>query len=192
MTKQLTVIAGPNGSGKTTFAREFLSQHAALYLGADAIAEALSPGSPEAARVAAGRLFLERVDEALAGDRPLAIESTLSGRCFGRVLEQARRSGFSTTIVFLFLDSPETCIARVKQRVRQGGHPVPEADIRRRFRRSLQNFWGGYRLLADDWALVYNSGSHFQDVAFGSHEEVQVRDATAFQRFLNLLAESDA
>jgi predicted ABC-type ATPase len=192
MVKQLTVIAGPNGSGKTTLAREYLSQHEAVYLGADAIAEELSPGTPELAQMPAGRLFLCGLEDALHHDRSLVVESTLSGRSFARVIRLAKKRGFTVTIVFLFLDSADTCVARVQQRKRQGGHGVPESDIRRRFDRSLRNFWMVYRLLADDWAIVYNAASDFQDVAFGAGGNMSVRDEAMFRQFIELAGLSES
>ncbi len=187
MRKHLTVVAGPNGAGKTTLAHAFLSQHDALYLGADAIAEELSPGVPERAQVAAGRRFLTAIEDALEQDRSLVVESTLAGRSFCRILERAQERGFATTIIYLFLDSADTCVARVQERKRKGGHGVPEPDIRRRFDRSLRNFWATYRLLVDDWALVYNAGSDFQDVAFGAAAERSIRDEPLYQRFVDLV-----
>jgi predicted ABC-type ATPase len=192
MGNQLTVIAGPNGSGKTTLAQEYLSQHAALYLGADAIAEKLSPGSPESAQLLAGRRFLMAVQDALHHDRSLVVESTLSGKSFGRVIRLARERGFATTIVFLFVDSADTCVARVQERKRKGGHGVPETDIRRRFDRSLRNFWSTYRFLADDWVVMYNAGSEFQDVAFEAGGNVSICDETLFQQFIDLVGRTEA
>ena len=126
--------------------------------------------------------------EALHANHSLVIETTLSGRSFGHIVEMARQREFVITIVFLFLDSADTCVARVKERKRKGGHDVPESDVRRRFHRSLRNFWGKYRFLADDWAVVYNAGSDFQDVAFGARETVSVRDEALFRRFIELLS----
>lgn len=187
MSKHLTVVAGPNGAGKTTLAHALLAQQDAMYLGADAIAEELSPGVPERAQVAAGRRFLTAIEGALEHERSLVVESTLSGRSFSRIIERAQERGFATTIIYLFLDSADTCVARVQERKRKGGHDVPEPDIRRRFGRSLWNFWAAYRLLVDDWALVYNAGSDFQDVAFGAAEELSIRDERLYQRFVDLV-----
>jgi len=192
MSKQLTVVAGPNGSGKTTLAHAYLQQREARYLGADAIAEELSPGLPEKAQIEAGRRFLEALEDALKEDQSLLVESTLSGKGFGRLVERARERDFATAIVFLFLDSADTCVARVQERKRKGGHGVPEADIRRRFDRSLQNFWTNYCYLADDWALVYNAGSGFQDVAQGVGATLSIHDDSLYQRFLDLLGEPQA
>ncbi len=132
------------------------------------------------------------VDGSLEQDRSLVVESTLSGRSFGRVIQLARQRGFTVTIVFLFLDSVDTCVARVKERKRKGGHGVPEIDIRRRFDRSIRNFWMTYRFLVNDWALMYNAGSNFQDVAFGAGEVVSVRDETFFSRFIRMVEQIEA
>ena len=185
-TKQLIVVAGPNGSGKTTFAEQYLLQHPCTYLSADSIAARLSPNAPEIAQFAAGREFLAALEKNLQGDESVLVESTLSGRRFRRFLHSAPEAGFAASIVMLFLDSPETCVARVEQRVRKGGHNVPRSDIRRRFYRSLRNFWTSYRFLADDWLLVYNAGSDFQDVAIGAGQDVSVRDERLFGSFLAL------
>ena len=87
----------------------------------------------------------------------------------------------------LFLDSPDTCVTRVRERVRKGGHDVPEFDVRRRFVRSLRNFWRSYRFLANDWVLMYNAGSDFQDVAVGAAENVSVHDEAVFNQFLSMV-----
>ena len=85
--------------------------------------------------------------------------------------------------MFVFLDFPETCVNRVKERVDKGGHDVPEIDIRRRFYRSKQNFWRIYRHAADNWHLFYNSSQDFQDVAFGSPEGYEILDESLFSIF---------
>lgn len=184
--KRLIVVGGPNGAGKTTFAEEYLSRHSCTYLSADSIAGRLSPDRPEAAQFAAGRRFLADLASGLLASRSIVVESTLSGRAWLRSLTTARDAGFATTIVMLFLGSPDTCVARVRERVRKGGHDVPEADIRRRFYRSIRNFWGTYRFLTDDWVLAYNAGSDFQDVAIGAGDAVSVRDEKLFDDFLAL------
>jgi len=184
--KELVVVAGPNGSGKTTFAQEYLSQHTCTYLSADSVAKRLSPESPEKAQLAAGRQFLSELRDALAGDDSVLIESTLSGRRLAPHLRAAREAGFSVRIIMLFLDSADTCVERVQQRVRKGGHDVPEAEVRRRFDRSIHNFWTVYRLLADTWLLVYNGNGDFQDIAVGGGTCVVVRDERLFNEFQEL------
>jgi predicted ABC-type ATPase len=184
--KQFIVVAGPNGSGKTTFAEEYLLHHECGYLSADSIAVGLSPAAPEKARIAAGRRFLTELDRQLRAEKSILVESTLSGRTFERFFVAARQGEFISTVFMLFLDSPEACLARVRQRVRNGGHDVPELEVRRRFHRSLRNFWTHYRFLADDWVLVYNAGDDSQDVALGAADAVSVHDEELFDQFLAL------
>lgn len=181
--KELIIVGGANGAGKTTFAVRYASQHDYLYLGADAIAGELSPGSPELVPVAAGQELQRRLQAALAADGSVVLESTLAGRTVRHVMRSARDAGFEITIVYLFLDSPNTCVERVEERVQKGGHSVPESDIRRRFLRSIRNFWRLYRPLADQWLLVYNSGNEPLDIAAGTADEVAIRDAEHFARF---------
>lgn len=184
--KSLYVIGGPNGAGKTTYAEASLLRHSCVYLSADQIAAQLSPDDPTAQRVAAGRQFLTTLKECLTGSEDLLIETTLSGRSFRRTLELARECGFQTTLILVFLNGADACVARVKERVRKGGHDVPEVDIRRRFSRSLTNFWNIYRQIADDWFLVYNSGNDFVDVALGVGDATSIRDEELFSQFLQL------
>lgn len=150
---QLLVVGGPNGAGKTTLAREYASQTGITYLGADEIAETIAPGKAASVRVDAGRQFLLAVDDHLSRKQSLIAETTLSGVTFRNTITKAKGLGFDVTIAYLFLDSADTCVARVTARVRKGGHEVPELDIRRRFARSMINFWTVYREMADNWVL---------------------------------------
>ncbi|MEX0725172.1 MAG: AAA family ATPase [Planctomycetaceae bacterium] len=188
--KELVVVGGANGSGKTTFANEMISQKGYTYIAADAIAVELSPGDLASAAIAAGREFFRRVQRSLAGDNSFIVESTLSGLMFRRVLEQAKSARFEITIVYLFLDSSDQCVDRVAERVQKGGHHVPDEDVTRRYSRSLSNFWHFYSPLCDHWVLVYNSGEEMQDVAAGTADDYSVRDVDLFERFM-LLLEAD-
>ncbi len=154
------VIAGPNGAGKTTFARSWLpNEKISDYLNADEIARGLSPLDPQRARVAAARVLFERLDELKRRHRSFAFESTLSGYSHLTRLVALKKSGYSIEIVFLRLSSPEVAISRVAARVKQGGHDVPAADIRRRFDRGLKRFEQHYRPIADKWAVYDNTGA---------------------------------
>jgi predicted ABC-type ATPase len=186
-TKELIVVGGPNGAGKTTFADEYVARYGCNYISADAIAAQLSPNDPTRAQIAASREFLRQIDEAITGEHSLVVESTLSGRTFQQVLRNAKTAGFEITIVYLFLDSVEMCVDRVHQRVRKGGHDVPETDVRRRFPRSVRNFWNLYRALLDHWVLIYNAGNQPQDVAVGTTNDVSIRDVELYARFQYLI-----
>ncbi len=181
--KELILVGGPNGAGKTTFAMEDLARHGGVYLGADAIAAEISPGNPAAAAMEAGRLFLTRLDELLAADGRIIVESTLAGKSLARYLLRASQAGYFIKIVFVFLDSPDENVRRVRERVKKGGHDVPEEDIRRRFSRSFHNFWHLYRELADAWAVVYNQVDRPEFVAVGNRAETIVRSIDPYIQF---------
>jgi predicted ABC-type ATPase len=146
--KELLVVAGPNGAGKSTFVAEFLSERPMPYHCADVIAQEFSSLDPAVQQFAAGREFLRRIERQLNHDEDFVIETTASGRSLRNYLHRARAAGFSVTIFFIYLDSADHCVARVQERVLRGGHIVPEEDIRRRFSRSLANFWLIYRQIA--------------------------------------------
>ena len=154
------IIAGPNGAGKTTFARTFLPQERVRnFVNADLLATGLSPFEPAAARVAAGRLFLSELDRLAAAKKDFAFESTLSGLTYISRLKRWRLSGYGIEIIYLKLSDVRLCLARIADRVRSGGHDVPETDVRRRFIRSWNNFQNHYKLLADDARVLDVSGA---------------------------------
>lgn len=158
---RIIIIAGPNGAGKTTFAREFLPREAQLpvFINADLIAAGLSPFKPEIAAIQAGRIMLAEIAEKAARRESFAFETTLSGHGYARHILAWRKAGYRVELFFLSLDAPETAIARVKARVAQGGHDVPEATIRRRFASGINNFHHVYKPLVDVWMLYDNSGN---------------------------------
>lgn len=152
------IIAGPNGAGKTTFAREFLPNegNCPTFINADLIAEGLSPFRPEAAAVEASRLMLNHVRQMVTRHEDFAVETTLAGRAYLRMIHDWKSLGYQVELMFLQLPSADLAVERVRQRVSQGGHNIPEADIRRRFERGLENFRHRYRDAVDAWQ-VFNA-----------------------------------
>jgi predicted ABC-type ATPase len=157
---KVVIIAGPNGAGKTTFARAFLPQEAQLprFINADLIAAGLSPFAPEAAAIKAGRLMLDEIAACAARGESFSFETTLSGSGYLRHIRAWRRAGYHVSLFFLSLPTAEMAIARVAERVRQGGHAIPEDVIRRRFEAGRRNFDRRYRAAVDAWALYDNAG----------------------------------
>ncbi len=163
---KVLIIAGPNGAGKTTFARSFLPKeaHVLRFINADLIAAGLSPFAPEQMAVKAGRLMLQEVKEAVAKRESFAIETTLSGSAYLKHIREWQALGYEVSLFFLQLSSVELAIGRVAQRVKQGGHHIPEAVIRRRYQAGLDNF-PIYAKLVNDWSLFNNDDSIPQLIA---------------------------
>lgn len=157
--KKIVILAGPNGSGKTTFAREFLPKEAACprFINVDLIAEGLSPFNPEIATFQAGRLMVQEIANCVRRGESFAFETTLSGLRYARLIPQWRKKGFFVKLIFLKLPNPEMAIARVAARVAQGGHAVAETIIRRRFLAGWRNFQQIYRPLVNTWILYDNA-----------------------------------
>jgi predicted ABC-type ATPase len=177
------LIAGCNGAGKTTFAKEFLPNEVKClrFLNADEIARGLSPLKPSAGAVRAARLLLAQVDECLCDRETFALESTLSGKTYIRLFQQALTFGYELELHYLWLSSPEQAIARVRKRVQLGGHHVPAADIRRRFRRSLNHLVSDYLPLATRWAVWDSRGLPAKRLAISGLDDIE-----SVQRLLGL------
>ena len=154
----LYIIAGPNGAGKTTAAYNLLPEvlHCPNFVNADEIARGLSPFAPEAVSFQAGRIMLQRIDELLPQKVDFAIETTLSTRSYVQLVRRAQALGYRVHLIFFFLENEEQAIARVAQRVKNGGHGIPEEDIRRRFTRGIFNLINLYMPICDS-VLVYNN-----------------------------------
>jgi len=152
------VIAGCNGAGKTTFAKEFLPSVGVIrFLNADEIARGLSPLRPEAVAFKAGRLLLSELHELIERGETFALESTLSGRTYVNIFGQAKQCGYAIELHFVWIPDVREAIRRVRQRVVEGGHDVPAEDIKRRFSRSIYHFLDDYAPLANKWFLWDNS-----------------------------------
>ena len=157
--KVVYIMAGPNGSGKTTFAKLFLPDYVNCpnFVNADLIAQGLAPFDPRAAAIKAGKLVLQQIHEHARRGVDFAFETTLSGKSYVSLLTELKSKGYALHLFFLWIPSPELAIARIKDRVVEGGHNVPADDVRRRFTRGINNFFGLYESLLDSWMLFDNS-----------------------------------
>jgi len=181
--KQLIIIAGANGSGKTTFAIPYVQELGFDFLNADEIAKELEIQGKKNALIKAGRIFFNRLNQNIKEGVNFVVETTLSGTYINKVAVKAKKSGFNVKIIYIFLDDAELCIERVKTRVIKGGHNVPTDDIIRRFYRSKNNFWNNFTQLTDEWLLLYNGEDSFQQVAIGDKKEFSIENELLFIKF---------
>ena len=157
--KNVYIIAGPNGSGKTTFAKMFLPDYVNCpnFVNADLIAQGLAPFEPRAAALKAGKLVLQQIHEYARRGVDFSFETTLSGKSYVNLLRELKAKGYALHLFFLWIPNPELAMGRIKDRVREGGHDVPDEDVRRRFARGINNFFNLYEPLLNSWMLFDNS-----------------------------------
>lgn len=154
------IIAGPNGARKTTFALSYLPQVAGCqhFVNADLIAAGLSPLAPALQQGAAGRLLLQEVQSHITQGRDFALEATLAGRGYLKLMDQLRAAGWRVELIYLALPDKVQSHQRVAEWVRHGGHDIPAADIERRFARSLRHLLVDFAPRVDACRCFMNDG----------------------------------
>ena len=177
---KLYIIAGANGSGKTTFAKSFAEIHSLHFINADEIAKELDPKNITKHQVKAGRIFFEELKKRLSENNSFIMETTLSGKYLVKYIHKAQKNGFEVELIYLFLEKHETNVTRVSNRVLNGGHHVPKDDIIRRFYRSKEMFMSSYKELVDKWTIYYNSDEVFEKIA----TDEMIYDEDKWQEFI--------
>jgi len=169
----LIVIAGPNGAGKSTTAPALLKDTLEVteFVNADVIAQGLSAFKPEMTSFQAGRIMLERIHYLAKKRVNFSFETTLASKTFAPWITELRKTGYVFHLVFLWLPSEEFAINRVAERVRMGGHNVPEDTIRSRYHAGLRNFFNLYHPLADSWVFYNNSVAKPTLIAYSDLEQ---------------------
>ena len=181
---KLYIVSGANGSGKTTFAKTLVEEISIQFINADEIAKELNPDDTLGGKTAAGKIFFKRVYELLASQTSFAVESTLSGKYLVNLIKKAQALGYEIELVYIFLENPDVCIERIKERVLNGGHHVPDDDVIRRYYRSKENFWNVYKTLVDKWFLIYNSELSFKEFCIGAKDRYSIIDHDVFTEYM--------
>lgn len=167
---RLYILSGCNGAGKTTASYTLLPEllECSEFVNSDEFAKSLSPFDPSLASVAASRYMLMKIRYLLDNREDFSIETTLATRSLVNIINEAKEAGYSITLLYFWLNSPELAVARVRDRVLAGGHNIPEEVIRRRYIMGLTYFFETYIPLCDRWVLADNSHSPFSVVAEGN------------------------
>lgn len=187
-TPRVVVFAGPNGAGKSTHADAILAElNIPTFVNADYIARGLAGQQTDTVALAAGRIMLNRLRELAAAKADFGFESTLSSRSFHPFLLRLKAQGYHVAIYYFALSSRRLAQRRVKHRVALGGHDVPAEVVKRRFGRSLQNFFQLYAELADEWMMFDNSSGHTaQTVAHQANGIETIQDKTLWRKLHTL------
>lgn len=178
MSKNLYIISGCNGAGKTTASYTVLPEilDCREFVNADEIARGLSPFNPESVAIEAGRLMLRRIEELLSKDVTFSIETTLATKSYITLVRNARKQGYSVKLLFFWLRNPELAIQRVAERVENGGHNIPEDVVRRRYAAGINNLFRLFMNEVDSWVIFDNSENPRRQIASGGRNADTVID----------------
>jgi predicted ABC-type ATPase len=161
--KNLYIVAGCNGAGKTTASFTILPEilNCKEFVNADEIAKGLSPFQPESVAFESGRIMLNRITELLQENKSFAFETTLSTRSYKSKIIEAKSKGYRVTLLFFWLQNIELAKERVKIRVSEGGHNIESDVIERRYIRGIKNLFDIYLSIVDGALIFDNSeGQH--------------------------------
>ncbi|MEI6580397.1 MAG: zeta toxin family protein [Eubacteriales bacterium] len=179
------IIAGCNGAGKTTASYTVLPEmlNCKEFVNADEIAKGLSPFQPQTAAIDAGKIMLTRIQELIKSGVDFSFETTLSARHFMNVVKAAQEKGYFVTLVFFWLNSVDLAIQRVKMRVSEGGHDIPEDTIKRRYKTGITNLMHKYIPICNYWIIINNSEGPFNLIAEGVQNiEVEINDTAIWNK----------
>lgn len=159
--KQIEIITGPRGSGKTTFARAYfkIRNCSFRFINAEAIAVGLSLKNPERTASAARKVMLSAIRKAIDKGESLAFESTLAKKEELNLLRKARSKEYSVRIYFLYLNNSSLNLQRIRKRIKEGGHAISKPTVVKTSPQSFVSFWNKSRLLCDDWIVFDNCGT---------------------------------
>lgn len=183
MPKTLEIIAGPNGSGKTTFGETYLADRENIFfINSDKIANGLAPNGGELAIFEAGRFMLQAIKSAFDNQQNFVFETTLSGKIWLNYIKKAKELNYHITIYFVFVESMNLCIERIDHRVKHGGHHIPDEIVKRRFNKSFSNFLNIYKDRVHKWYIIDNT-TQPQLIARKTNTNIEIFDEETFNKF---------
>lgn len=185
---KMYILSGCNGAGKTTASYTLLPELLGCYefVNSDEFAKSISPFDPAAASITASRYMLRKINYLLERNEDFSVETTLATRSLEGIIERAKERGYTITIIYFWLSSPDIAVKRVRDRVLAGGHNIPEEVIRRRYTMGLQYFFNTYLQLCDKWILADNTITPFTVVAEGTGQVIYIMDNDKYQIIRNL------
>lgn len=185
MNKNLYIICGCNGAGKTTASFTVLPEilHCREFVNADEIAKGLSPFNPESVAIEAGRLMLQRIGELLDRNETFSIETTLATKSYINLVHKAQAKGYRVHLIYFWLETPELAMQRVAERVRNGGHNIPIEVIQRRYVAGIRNLFNIFMSEVDLWMIYDNSRTPRTFVAKGGRlTETEITIETTYNK----------
>ena len=189
---RLYIISGCNGAGKTTASYSLLPEmlDCKEFVNSDEFAKGLSPFDPSKASIQASRMMLMKIRYLLKKQQDFAIETTLATRTLLKIAKQAQVAGYTVTLLYFWLNSPDLAIERVRARVEAGGHDIPEETIRRRYSTGIYYFFNLYAPICERWILTDNSQIPFRVIAEGTKDEViNIRDEETYSKIVAISEE---
>lgn len=193
MKKDLYIIAGCNGAGKTTASFTILPEilNCKEFVNADEIAKGLSPFQPEKVSIEAGRIMLERINDLLNSQENFAFETTLATKSYRSKIFLAREKGYNVTLLFFWLRNADLAIERVRTRVIEGGHHIETEVIRRRYKNGIKNLFEIYLPIVDEIMIFDNSeGKHDLIAEKTMESEIEVLNKVKFNQLKSYYDES--
>ena len=181
---RLYIISGCNGAGKTTASYTMLPEmlECSEFVNSDEFAKGLSPFQPEKAAIQASRYMILKIRYLLKRQLDFGIETTLATRTLMKTVRIAQAAGYTVTLLYFWLNSPELAVERVAARVEKGGHNIPEETIRRRYRVGIDYFFHDYAPICERWILADNSQIPFRVIAEGSRNDVlNIKDEATYE-----------
>ena len=178
MNKNLYIISGCNGAGKTTASYTVLPEilDCREFVNADEIARGLSPFNSDSVAIEAGRLMLKRIDELLEKDETFSIETTLATKSYINLVRRAQAKGYVVKVLFFWLNSPKLAQLRVLERVANGGHNIPQDVINRRYVAGICNLFNLFMKEVDSWVIFDNSDNPRKQIASGGRNADTIID----------------